>query len=134
MSGDVESCVPVVRETDVTRCVIAAGNFAVKAGFDEARGRMIATAASELATNILKYAGRGEIRLRRVAEASRQGVEIQARDSGPGIADSERALSDHYSSSGTLGLGLPGVRRLMDAFELDTAVGRGTCVTVRKWL
>ena len=61
-------------------------------------------------------------------------MEIVAEDKGPGIADTERALSDHFSSSGTLGLGLPGVQRMMDEFDLASAPGAGTRVTVRKWL
>jgi serine/threonine-protein kinase RsbT len=125
---------PVATEMEVTRCVIAAGNFAVQTGFDEARGRMIATAVSELARNIVKYAGKGELRLRRVERALERGVEIEAVDRGPGIVDAERAMSDHYSSGGTLGLGLPGVKRLMDEFELETASGAGTRVTARKWI
>ena len=95
---------------------------------------MISTAVSELARNILKYAGRGEIRLRRVDGPAGRGIEIQAEDNGPGIPDPEAAMRDHYSSSGTLGLGLPGVKRLMDEFSLESRVGEGTRVTARKWM
>ncbi len=90
------------------------------------------TTVSELARNILKYAGRGTIRLSCYGELGTEGIEIQAEDRGPGIADVEAAMRDHYSTSGTLGLGLPGVRRMMDSFTIDSAPGRGTRVTVRK--
>ena len=95
---------------------------------------MIATAVSELVRNILKYAGSGEIRLRRVKEKAGRGVEIEAVDHGPGISDCEAAMQDHFSSSGTLGLGLPGVKRMMDEFSLESAPGEGTRVTARKWI
>ena len=95
---------------------------------------MIATAVSELVRNILKYAGNGEIWLRRIKEPSRRGIEIEALDRGPGIADCEAAMLDHVSSGGTLGLGLPGVRRMMDEFSLESTPGEGTRVTARKWI
>ena len=60
-------------------------------------------------------------------------MEVVATDNGPGIADTDQALADHYSSSGTLGLGLPGVQRMMDEFDLESAPGAGTRVTIRKW-
>ncbi len=84
--------------------------------------------------NILKYAGSGEIRLRRVTGADGRGVEIEAIDQGPGIADCEEAMNDHFSSGGTLGLGLPGVKRMMDEFSLESTPGEGTRVTARKWI
>jgi len=91
------------------------------------------TSVSELARNILKYAGRGEIRLRRIGESQRPGVEVTASDRGPGIESLERALEDHYSSSGTLGLGLPGVRRMMDDFAIESTPGAGTRVCAVLW-
>jgi serine/threonine-protein kinase RsbT len=95
---------------------------------------MIGTAVSELARNILKYAHTGEIWLRHVEGPKGRGIEIEALDEGPGIADTEAAMRDHVSTSGTLGLGLPGVARLMDEFSLDSAPGKGTRVKARKWL
>ena len=94
---------------------------------------MIATAVSELARNILKYASAGEIRLRQVEGPSGRGVEIETVDRGPGIEDVEAAMRDHFSSGGTLGLGLPGVRRMMDELSLESTPGEGTCVTAVKW-
>lgn len=120
-------------ESDATRSLIAASRFADEIGFSRADCQGIATAVSELARNILKYAGNGEILFERVGPDRRTGVQITARDRGPGIADIEAAMQDHFSSSGTLGLGLPGVKRLMDEFEIDSSPGAGTRVTVRKW-
>jgi len=121
-------------EMDATRVVLESTLYAREAGFEETPARMIATAVSELVRNILKYAGSGEISLRSVSSSSGKGVEIEARDHGPGISDCEAALQDHYSSGGTLGMGLPGVRRLMDDFKLESSPGNGTRVTARKWL
>jgi len=121
-------------ETDASRAALEATQFSLAAGFDETPSRMIATAVSELARNILKYAGTGEIRLRQVEGRSGRGIEIEAVDRGPGIEDSEAAMRDHFSSGGTLGLGLPGVRRLMDDFSLESTPGEGTCVTAVKWI
>jgi serine/threonine-protein kinase RsbT len=121
-------------EMDATRVVLESTLYAREAGFEETPARMIATAVSELVRNILKYAGSGEISLRSVSSSSGQGVEIEARDHGPGISDCQAALQDHYSSGGTLGMGLPGVRRLMDDFKLESSPGNGTRVTARKWL
>jgi len=96
----------------------------------------IATAVSELARNVVRYAtdGRGEMLLR-VLPATGHGVglEVVVRDEGPGIADVERAMRPGYSSGSGLGMGLPGARRLMDELEIDSVPGRGTSVTIRKW-
>jgi len=120
-------------EVDASRTVLEAALFSKAAGFDEVPSNLIATAVSELVRNILKYAGTGELCLRRVKDYSRHGIEIEATDSGPGITDCDEAMRDHVSSGGTLGLGLPGVRRLMDEFSLESTPGDGTRVTARKW-
>ena len=120
-------------ELDAKRAALEATRYALEAGFDETPSRMIATAVSELARNILKYAGSGEIRLARVEGSRGRGIEVQAVDSGPGIEDADAAMRDHFSSGGTLGLGLPGVRRMMDEFELESTPGEGTRVTAVKW-
>jgi serine/threonine-protein kinase RsbT len=121
-------------ETDLRRVVLETTRYSMDAGFDETPSRMIATAVSELGRNILKYAGSGECRLRQVEGPGQRGVEIEVKDHGPGIADVDAAMSDHHSTGGTLGLGLPGVKRMMDEFDLKSAPGEGTTVTVRKWL
>ena len=104
------------------------------AGFNEHGRQTLATVVSELSNNMLKYASRGEIGLRQVAARGRIGIEVTASDRGPGIEDVERAMQDHFSSSGTLGLGLPGVKRMMDSFAIESEPGKGTRVTVIKWL
>ena len=121
-------------EMDASRAVLESTEFSEVAGFDETPSRMIATAVSELARNILKYAGTGEIRLRQVEGRVGLGIEIEAVDRGPGIADPKAAMQDHFSSGGTLGLGLPGVKRMMDEFSLESTLGKGTRVTAVKWI
>ena len=107
--------------------------MAIELGFSSGDATLIATAISELARNILSYARRGKISLKIVHASSRQGISIIASDSGPGIRDIRQAMRDGFSTSGSLGLGLPGVRRLMDEFEIASEPGRGTIVTVKKW-
>lgn len=120
-------------DSDVTRSLVVATHFAEQTGFSRADCQSISTAVSELSRNILKYAGTGEILIERVENEKRSGIQITARDRGPGIADVKTAMQDHFSSSGTLGLGLPGVRRLMDEFEISSVPGTGTRVVIRKW-
>jgi len=129
-----ETRIWITSEASITQAVLAAKKFSVQVGFKDYQASMIASAVSELARNIEKYARRGEIVLRAVSQSYSTGIEIIAQDEGPGIANPEEAMQDHYSSSGTLGLGLSGVKRLMDEFDLKTEVERGTVITVRKWL
>jgi serine/threonine-protein kinase RsbT len=107
--------------------------LAIEVGFSTGDATLIATSISELARNIVSYARRGEIALKIVRAANREGISIVASDSGPGIRDIRQAMTDGFSTSGSLGLGLPGVRRLMDEFEIASEPGRGTVVTVKKW-
>ena len=107
--------------------------LAIELGFSTGNATLIATSISELARNIVSYARRGEITLKAIQGASCQGISIIASDSGPGIRDIRQAMRDGFSTSGSLGLGLPGVRRLMDDFEIASEPGRGTIVTVKKW-
>jgi len=102
-------------------------------GFSAVDATLVATAISELARNIVAYAGKGEVKLRALQASGRRGIEVVAMDNGPGIPDVRQALRDGFSTSGSLGLGLPGVRRLMDEFEVASKPGQGTAVTVRKW-
>lgn len=107
--------------------------LATELGFASGDATLIATAISELARNIVSYARRGLITLRLVNGLNRQGIAIVASDDGPGIHDIRQALRDGFSTSGSLGMGLPGVRRLMDEFEITSKPGRGTIVAVKKW-
>jgi len=125
--------VPIIHEQDVTRALLEARMFAKGIDFAEVETQMIATAVSELARNIIKYADKGEIIIDQIEKGYQLGIEIFARDKGPGIADIEQAITDNYSSSGTLGLGLPGVKRMMDEFEIHSIEGQGTTVQIRKW-
>jgi len=107
--------------------------LATELGFTTGDATLIATAISELARNIVSYARKGEISLKMVHGSSSQGILIIASDSGPGIRDIRQAMRDGFSTSGSLGLGLPGVRRLMDEFEITSEPSQGTIVTVKKW-
>ncbi len=133
-ASDTEARITIRGESDVARAILHANRMSRAAQFQTVDQSRIATAVSELARNILKYAGHGEIILRRIVGRTGRGMEIVADDRGPGIADTDRALADHFSSGGTLGLGLPGVRRMMDEFDLKSGSENGTRVTVRKWL
>lgn len=95
---------------------------------------LVATAISELARNIVQYAKRGDILLRWIERGGLRGIMVRACDRGPGIEDIQRVLQGGYSTSRSLGLGLSGVKRLMDEFEIDSRLGWGTQVTVRKWV
>ena len=104
-------------------------------GFGLVDQSRIATAVSELARNVVRYAndGRGEAQIRSIEGTDRVGLEVVVVDDGPGIADVEKAMQAGYTSGTGLGMGLPGARRLMDEMEIASTVGRGTIVTVRKW-
>lgn len=107
--------------------------MAMELGFSAGDATLIAAAISELARNIVSYAGRGEILLKPARGPNLTGIGIVARDDGPGIRDIPQALRDGFSTSGSLGIGLPGVKRLMDEFEINSVPGRGTMVAVKKW-
>jgi len=124
---------PIAADVDVVQARQQGREVAADAGFTSGDQTVIAAAISEIARNILMYAKRGEIILSVVANGDRQGVVVVARDQGPGIRDVARALQDGYSTSGGLGLGLPGARRLMDEFDLTSVAGEGTTVTMKKW-
>lgn len=131
MSDEVR--VPIEHDGDLVAARAAGRRLAEELGFPRPAPTLIATAISELARNIVVHAGRGEIILRPIEEPNRLGLAVVARDSGSGIRDVEGALRDDYSGRGGLGLGLPGARRLMDDFELDSNADSGTTVTMKKW-
>ena len=108
--------------------------LAVELGFDGSESTLIATAISEIARNIVDHAKRGEIVLAAIQQGSKCGISIVARDEGPGIRDVEMAMEYGYSTRKGLGVGLPGAKWLMDEFDIDTKVGKGTTVTMKKWL
>ncbi len=108
--------------------------IATEMGFSRPDLALIATAISELARNIVNYGERGEIELGTVSSNGRQGLRIVARDEGPGIPDIEAAMRDGFSTGNSLGLGLPGTRRIVDEFDLSSKPGEGVQVTAVKWL
>ena len=118
---------------DTVVAALAVREMAKQLGMSGPATAALATAVSELATNVIKYARRGRIALRAVKRMSQPGIEAIVEDSGPGIPDLEEAMEDHRSTGGTLGLGLPGTRRLVDEFEIRSELGRGTRVRVVKW-
>ncbi len=132
--SDGEYRIRITGEHDVAVAVMQARQRSRSVGFDESTCCRIATAVSELARNIIKYADEGDIVLKPWSGAMRAGIEVRAEDRGPGIDDVGLALQDRYTTGRSLGLGLPGVRRLMDDFDIDSIPGEGTRVTVRKWL
>lgn len=126
--------IPISQEGDIIVARQMGRDLAIEAGFSGSDLTIIATAISELARNIVVYAKRGEIVLDVVRADERCGIAVVAQDEGPGIADVEQAMRDGYSTGNSLGLGLPGARRLMDEFRIESAVGKGTTVTMKKWV
>lgn len=122
------------KELDVARATSVTREFTEELGFNTVAQSMIATAVSELAMNIVKYADRGYITVGLIVQMKQRGIEVIAEDHGPGILDRVHALTDSMSTGHTLGLGLPGVRRLMDEFLIDSAEGLGTKIVTRKWM
>lgn len=136
MNGAATSAPTVFRigtDIDLHLAVIGTRRHPLLTSFDPADRVLLSTVVSELGSNILKFAGSGEVRLRTLHEPHRDGLEIVAEDHGPGIDDVARALEDHFSSAGTLGLGLPSVRRIMSELQIDSSPGQGTRITARKW-
>ena len=125
--------VPVRATRDVERARREARTLATGQGFTAADTERVVLAVSELATNLARYARQGEVLLSVIAGPRGAGVEVESRDTGPGIADLSQALEDGYTTGGELGGGLSGVRRLMDDFEITSAPS-GTRVLARKWL
>ena len=121
----------IQKESDIGIAVVGVRARARILGFTPSQLDRLATAVSELARNIVKYGGSkgGDILLHEDKKNSAFRLVLQARDNGPGINDIEQALSDHYSTSGTLGLGLPGVKRIMDSVSIASVPGSGTIVT-----
>jgi serine/threonine-protein kinase RsbT len=124
--------IQVIDESDIAAAARHARQVAESVGFDKVKVSYVATAASELAANLFFHGGGGTFAARLLPD--RPGLELLATDSGPGIADIDKALQDGYSTTGSLGFGLPGVKRLMDEMEIDSQANRGTTVKARKWV
>jgi serine/threonine-protein kinase RsbT len=130
---EAECKVRIISDRDIVVARQKGRALATKLGFSLGNATLIATAISELARNIISYAGDGMIAMNAIYDSKREGLLIVASDEGPGISDIPLALRDGFSTSGSLGIGLPGVRRLMDEFAIDSEPGRGTIITVTKW-
>lgn len=125
--------VPIHSESDIVVARKAAREVATQMGFGITDVTRIITAASELARNIHQYAGSGRMRWRVLQANDRTGLELIFEDHGPGIADIDQVLQEGFTTSGGLGMGLSGAKRLMGELEIQSEVGKGTTVTVRKW-
>ena len=123
--------VAIDRQSDIIQASCVARDLAMRAGFDQKGSYQVATAAAELASNVLLHGGGGRLEIQLLEQ--RFGIELLAIDDGPGIADTALAMREGYSSIGSLGCGLPGVARLMDAVKIETAPGQGTRVCACKW-
>ena len=128
-----EQRVVIAADRDIVTARQEGRQLASTLDFSSSDLTVIAVAISEVARNILSYARTGEITLQVVEKNGRRGILVVAEDAGPGIEDIGLALEDGFSTSGSLGLGLPGARRLMDEFEIRSEVGKGTTVVLRKW-
>jgi serine/threonine-protein kinase RsbT len=125
--------VPIQSSADILEARRRGRELATELGFPSIDRTLVATAISELARNIVLYANQGEIRLARDERLGSAAIVVTATDSGPGIRDLRSVLQDSYSTSHALGLGLPGVRRIMDDFDIVSKPRQGTTVTVKKW-
>ena len=125
--------VRVSDESDVTIARQRTRELAALQGLSTAAIEALATAVSEIARNIVVHAGSGEIRIAPAVGGGNRGVIVTALDLGPGIADIAQAMQDGFSTTGSLGFGLPGARRLVNEFEIESTVGEGTRITLRSW-
>jgi len=131
--GEQEVRVPVRADPDIVKARQAGRDLALRLQFTPTEATVVATAISEVARNIVRFARRGEITLGAVFDGDAPGVSIVARDAGPGIADVEQVLEVGFTTYAGRGLGLPVCRKMMDEFEIASEIGRGTTVTMTKW-
>ena len=129
-----EEVLPLRDAHDVMRARRRVRDLSTELSFSLVAQTKLVTATSELSRNCIVYGGGGEMIVQQVAGDRGTGLRLGFRDNGPGIPDQDLALTDGWTSGGGLGLGLPGARRLMHEFELDTAVGAGTTVTITLWM
>ena len=134
MVDDSRSVIPIESDADVVTARQRAREMATELELTSTDQTLLATAISEVARNITTYAGRGEVLLSVIdGTDGRSGIQVIARDQGPGIENLDLAMRDGYTTGGGLGLGLPGARRLVDDFSIETAPGQGTTVTLLMW-
>lgn len=128
------SRINISENDDLVRARSRVRDIAVEMGFSHVDQVRLVTAVSELARNIVRYAETGFMEIQMVASSGRRGLQVRFEDQGQGIHDIELAMTDGYTTGRGLGKGLPGTRRLVDDFEIQSEVGRGTVVVIRKWL
>lgn len=131
---DIQSCVNIQTEWDIVAARQLGRNVAKELGFGVVDQARITTAISELARNIFIYAHRGQVCIEKIDDKGHVGLRIIAVDNGPGINDIRLAMEDGYSTSGGLGAGMPGVKRLMDEFQIMSSPGKGTKIIAVKWI
>ncbi|AXI08042.1 ATP-binding protein [Oceanobacillus sp. 143] len=129
-----QSCVKIRKEWDIVSARQLGREMAKKLGFSTVDQARIATAVSELARNIYLYSEEGQICFEVLETIERKGLSMSAIDTGPGITDISQVMQDGYTTSGGLGAGLPGVKRLMDEFDIQSEVGQGTQISTVKWV
>lgn len=134
MTAIVQGEMAIKTEGDIVLVRRTAREQSVQVGFGSTDVTRIVTACSEMARNIFKYAREGVMRWRRIEKMGSAGMEFEFEDHGPGIADIHLAFQEGYTTGEGLGMGLPGARRLMDEMEVQSVVGKGTTVTLRKWV
>ncbi|MBU9723803.1 MULTISPECIES: anti-sigma regulatory factor [Bacillaceae] len=130
----VHTHVEITSEWGIVAARQAGRKLAREVGFGSVDQARITTAISELARNIYLYANKGQIKIEELADAGKRGIKITAVDNGPGIKDVRRVMEDGFTTSGGLGAGLPGVKRLMDEFIIDSELNNGTKISAIKWL
>jgi serine/threonine-protein kinase RsbT len=126
--------IEILCEADIVVARVRAKALAETMGFGYMDQTRIATAVSELARNAFQFAGKGKVTITSVERGEKRGMEIVVEDHGPGIKDLELVMTGGHSTSGGLGMGLSGSKKLMDEFAVKTGIGEGTTVTIRKWL
>jgi serine/threonine-protein kinase RsbT len=129
-----ERTIPIRSDLDIVTARVEGRELAKELGFGVIDQARIATAISELTRNIVQYAEEGESIMRPIEVGGRVGIEIICQDEGPGIPDVDMAMQDGFSTSKSMGMGMPGAKRLMDEFEIESEMGIGTTVIIRKWL
>ena len=134
MADELQTETPIRSEGDIVLVRRTAREAATRAGFSPTDVTRIVTASSELARNIFKYARQGRMCWQTIAQGERKGIQLEFRDEGPGISDIQLAMQEGYSTSGGLGMGLPGAKRLVDELEISSIAGQGTVVILKKWL
>lgn len=124
----------VTNNLEAAKVVLETSVLTKEIGFKSSMQNKIATMVSELSRNMLVHAGGGKIHINLIENENKRGIEITAIDHGPGIENLEKAMTENYSTKGSLGLGLPAIKRMADELEIKTNVGLGTTIIARKWL